>query len=392
MSTTRPPLHVVIAGGGVAAAECALALADLAAGRVRLTIVAPEHDFELRALRTAEPFAVDHVRRRALAELAADVGAELVPAAVERVDPDEQRLVAGDRTITYDLLVVAVGARHVPAYRRALTFSGDLDMMDFHGLLQDVDEGYARSVDFVVPPATTWTLPLYELALMTAREARSMGIDDIDLRVVTPEAEPLMLFGPKASASMRDLLQQAGVAFAGATYVRESAAGLETLSDVPRLARRVVALPRVEGPRLRGLPSDEHGFLRVDDHGRVLGVFGVLAAGDGTSFPIKQGGIACQMADAVAEQIAAVAGAPVEPHPFRPVLRGRVLTGRGTHYLERALHGGAGDSGQPDLRLWSASRKVDGRYLSPWLRAAEDGRPGRADEGDAVEVDVPLSS
>ena len=100
------------------------------------------------------------------------------------------RLVAGGRTIAYDLLVVAVGGRHVPAYRRALTFAGGREM-DFHGLLQDIDEGYSRAVDFVVPPGTTWTLPLYELALLTAREAWTMGIDDVKLRIVTPEAEPL---------------------------------------------------------------------------------------------------------------------------------------------------------------------------------------------------------
>lgn len=385
----HPPLHVVIAGGGVAAVECALALADLADGRVRMTIVAPNRDFELRALRTAEPFAADHVRRHALADVAADVGAELVSAAVERVDGDGQRLVAGGRTIDYDLLVVAVGARHAPAYGRALTFTGDTDMMNFHGLLQDVDEGYARAVDFVVPPGTTWTLPLYELALMTAREARSMGIDDIVLRVVTPEAEPLALFGPRAGAATRALLDDAGVAFAGATYVREDADGhlTATPGDEP-LAGRVVALPAVEGPHLSGLPADARGFLPVDDHGRVHGTVGVLAAGDGTSFPVKQGGVACQMADAIAEQIAAVAGAPVEPHPFRPVLRGRVLVGRGAQVLEHPLYGGAGEGPPPELRRWSAARKVDGRYLSGWLEARE--RPRCAACGEALGVYEPL--
>lgn len=373
---TRPtPLHVVIAGGGVAAVECALALHDLAAERVRMTLVAPNADFELHALRTAEPFSADHVRRHALAELAVHVGAELVPAAVERVDAEHQRLVAGGRTIAYDLLVVAVGGRHVPAYRRALTFAGEREM-DFHGLLQDIDEGYSRAVDFVVPPGTTWTLPLYELALLTAREAWTMGIDDVKLRIVTPEAEPLVLFGPRASATMADLLARAGVAFAGAAYVRETAdERLEIVPGGERLADRVVALPRIDGPRLPGLPVDEHGFLPVDDHCRVVDVFGVLAAGDGTAFPVKQGGLACQMADAVAEQIAALAGAPVVPEPFRPVLRGHVRAGREAQYLEHALHGGAGEGPPVVPRLPSAARKVDGRYLSPWLQSLEERDP-----------------
>src|SRR3954468_15032906 len=97
MHTDSRPTHVVIAGGGVAAVECALALHDLAGDRLRLTIVAPNADFELRALRTAEPFSRDHVRRHALRDLAKRVGAELVAAAVEKVHAGEHRLVAGGR-------------------------------------------------------------------------------------------------------------------------------------------------------------------------------------------------------------------------------------------------------------------------------------------------------
>ena len=42
----------------------------------------------------------------------------------------------------------------------------------------------------------------------------------------------------------------------------------------------VVALPRLTGPHVRGLPSDPLGFIPVDDFMRVLGLDGVLAAGD----------------------------------------------------------------------------------------------------------------
>ncbi len=52
----------------------------------------------------------------------------------------------------------------------------------------------------------------------------------------------------------------------------------------------LVALPRLVGPRLGGLPHDGDGFIEVDDHGRVEGLDSVWAAGDCTTFPIKQGG------------------------------------------------------------------------------------------------------
>ena len=50
------------------------------------------------------------------------------------------------------------------------------------------------------------------------------------------------------------------------------------------------------------------GFVPVDEHGRVSGMQRVFAAGDVTTFPIKQGGIAAQQADVAAEAIAAELG------------------------------------------------------------------------------------
>lgn len=397
MTSSHSPTHVVIAGGGVAAVECALALRDLAGNRVRLTLIAPETDFELRSLRTAEPFARDHVRRHPLKDLAAHVGAELVVDAVAEVEPEWKAVrTAGGDTVHYDALVLATGARHRDAFRHAMTFNGDRSTLPFNGLLADIDEGYSHAVSFVVPPGTTWPLPLYELALMTAAEAWGMGIDDLKIQVMSPEASPLALFGPPATAAVAALLDQARVAFRGDAYVREASDGTFVLAPSGESldSQRIVALPTIEGVRLDGVPVDASGFVPVDEYGRVRDLTDVYAAGDGTAFGVKQGGLACQQADAVAELLASAAGAPVQPRPFKPVLRGRLLTGRNAQYLERALHGGAGDA-PSEPRLWSAAHKVEGRYLSPWLLALEGtDAPAVADadaasEGLDVEVELP---
>ena len=52
----RPPLDVVIAGGGVAAFETALAVRDLAGQLVSLTVVAPEAELVADQLSVAEAF------------------------------------------------------------------------------------------------------------------------------------------------------------------------------------------------------------------------------------------------------------------------------------------------------------------------------------------------
>jgi len=392
--TSTPVLNVVVVGGGVGAVETVLALHDLAADRIDLTLVARERDFELRALSTAEPFAADHVRGHSLAELAARVGARLIVDEVTGVDADRHavRLGSGD-ALGYDALVLAVGARQETAFRRALTFTGQAHSTAYNGLLADLEEGWSHSIAFVVPPGVTWPLPLYELALMTAADVRGMGIDGVALELVTPEEAPLALFGPTASAGIAQLLAEAGITFRGGVY---ATAGpdhrLTVLPGGEALdAERVVALPTLAGPQLIGVPSDDRGFIPVDDACRVRDRPDVYAAGDGTTFPVKQGGIACQMADAIAQQLARRAGAVVDPEPFRPVLRGRLLTPAGAQALEHPLTGGHGDGEAPVLRLWSPAHKVEGRYLSAWLQEREEPTVAPvADPQPGVPVDVPL--
>jgi sulfide:quinone oxidoreductase len=134
---------------------------------------------------------------------------------------------------------------------------------------------------------------------------------------------------------------------------------------------RVVALPQLEGPRLAGLLHDAEGFLPTDLHGRVRGVLDVYAAGDVTAFPVKQGGLAAEQADAVAESIAAWAGVALTPTPFRPVLRGKILTGGVPLYVRTEPAGGRGDVSDVSPRpLWWPPTKVAGRFLAPALGGA----------------------
>jgi sulfide:quinone oxidoreductase len=399
MTARSQRLRIAVAGGGVAGIELALALHHLAADRVHVTIVSPDPHFQSKALRTSQPFSADHMRRHALCDLADELGAELMIDSVMAVDADRHAaLLSSGELVHYDCLVLATGARHCTAFSRALTFTGDQSTLPFNDLLADLEEHWTHSVAFVVPPGMTWPLPLYELAIMTSRAVRGMAIDDLRIQFVSPEPMPLAVFGQTASNAVAELLQQANIDFRGAFYARATPNGvLELLPGGELLdAERVVTLPIIEGPRLAGVPADEHGFIPVDDRGRVHGLADVYAAGDGTTFPIKQGGIACQLADAIAEQLAARAGADLDPQPFRPVLRGRLLTGHGAQYLEHAIPGGAGADPPAARQLWSASRKVHGQYLSPWLdrldRAPSAPTPSRSprfarDRSDVTALD-----
>jgi len=71
--------------------------------------------------------------------------------------------------------------------------------------------------------------------------------------------------------------------------------------------------------------------------------------------------------------MAAPAGAPITPTPFRPVLRGMLLTEEAPRYMRASIAGGAGeDSTVADHALWWSPGKIAGPYLRPHLGAAHE--------------------
>jgi CBS domain-containing protein len=244
-----------------------------------------------------------------------------------------------------------------------------------------------------VPTGAVWSLPAYELALMTAAWLHTRRIDGVELALVTPENEPLHLFGREASDTVRALLDERGIALHVQAYPVEARDGeLLLVADGIVVADRVVALPRLQGTRIGGIPQTFEGFIPVDVHGRISGLTDVYAAGDITTFHVKQGGIAAQQAEAAAEAIAAAVGIDLRPRPFRPVLRGVLLTGEGPRYLRGELGAGADEPTQASAEpLWWPPAKIVGRYLAPFLaRVVGLGSPSETVPASGVSVEVQL--
>ena len=359
--------HVLIAGGGVAALEAALALRALAEDRVTVELLAPESHFSYRALAVAEPFELGKVQQYELSERVAETGATFSPGELVSVDADRHvAYTSPGGAISYSMLLIACGAAPKPAVEGAITFGGPADTGKIKHLLDEIEAGDVRRVAFAVPEGAVWSLPIYELALMTASWLNTRSIGGVELALVTPEDEPLRLFGPEASAAIRALLGERGIAVhtrVQPAEVREGELLLVMGGVIP--ADRVVALPRLWGPRIGGVPQTFGGFIPIDPHGQVMGTPDVYAAGDITTFPVKQGGIAAQQAEVAAESIGAKAGAAIARRPFHPVLRGLLLTGAGSRYLRADL---VDDSTEVSLEpLWWPPAKIVGRYLAPFL-------------------------
>jgi sulfide:quinone oxidoreductase len=362
--------HVLIAGAGPAGVEAALSLQRIGGDRVQMTLVAPDENFVHLPPAVLEPFAVGCGDAPPLSALAASLGARLRRGTVVSVDPlaREVRLSDGT-TLGYDALLIAVGGRQRPPYPRALTFGTPGSEERMHGVIQDVEGGYIRRIAFVVPPGAPWPLPVYELALLTAERAFEMCVD-VEVTLVTPEPFGLALFGEEVSQDVERLLAAADITVKTSTVAAMPRCNALELSPSGELLEvdRVVTVPVLAGPSIGGLPYDATGFLKVDAHGRVAGAPGVFAAGDATDFDIKQGGIACQQADAAADAIALLAGVPIEPTPFAPILRGVLVTERESRWLERDLGrgDGAGERFGESSRDWPRTKFV-GRELSRLL-------------------------
>ena len=380
--------RVRIVGGGVAGIEALLALRDLAQDRAQLTLISPEPDFVYKPLLVEEPFGLGPPEQRALEPLAREHAAEFLLRAIAGIKPAEHELQLDDGSeLGYDYLVVCTGGRFEPAYANAITFPDPREPLRIDPVIDRAAKGSGR-IAFVVPPSVTWSLPIYEIALMTERRARERG-EKVDLVLVTPETRPLVTFGPAASTAVAELLEARGIeAICGERAREENGALVLTPDDRKLEADQVIALPAMRGPEIPGLPADDDGFIPVEQHSRVRGVDDVYAAGDGTNFPIKQGGLATQQADAAAEDIAHRLGAAGVPEPFRPVLRGQLLTGEASLQMRSDVAGGGGEGTATLDRLWWPPHKISGRYLAPMLY--HDEQLTAATPGESLEVDVEL--
>ncbi len=356
------PMRVLIAGSGVAALESTLALRSLAGDRVAIELLAPSTQFPLRPLSVNSPFSGEDVPQVSFGE----VHLTHRRGSLAEVDPARHQVRTTDGgMLSYDRLIVAIGAHAVDAVHGATPFRGPISAGAVEGALQAARE----RVIFAIPGEAAWALPVYELALLAAHAQP----DGPERMIVSPEPRPLDLFGRTASDAVARLLDRAGIEFLGDT-VADAVLGdaLSTRDGRMLTADAVIALPRLEARGVAGLPG---GFLEIDEHARVAGVPDVFAAGDGTAGPVKQGGLATQQADAAAEWIASEAGAGNRPRPYRPVLRGLLLTGEAPLYMRRDL--GDEDALARELSfapprvsrlpLWWPDQKVVGRYLAGFL-------------------------
>jgi sulfide:quinone oxidoreductase len=369
--------RVVVCGGGIAAVEGLLRLRRLLGSSVDIDVIAPNDALIIRPLAVRQPFAFGPATQYDLGRILNDNDARWLKDTLASVDRDAHVVhTDGGESLRYDALLIAVGGRQIKAFEHVNTFRDAEADETYQGVVQDVEEGYSKSIAFLLPDGPVWPLPLYELALMTAERAYSMGIDELELTLVTPEVSPMAIFGSAASDAVADRLERAGITVYSSALaeVPTSQQVIVQPQGIELHPSRIIATPRIAGPGIRGLAGAAHGFIPIDSMCRVPGTdTRVYAAGDAALYPIKHGGLGAQMADTAAASIARLAGADVEVHPFKPIIRGKLLSGKAPLYMSARLVGARGFQSEIfETPPWPADEKVVAEELGSYLARLDE--------------------
>lgn len=365
--------RVLVAGAGIGGLEGILALRGISGSGLQIEMLSPEATYRLAPLSVLEPFTETTPTEISLADFCDDHSVELTLDGLAEVWPEQQRVLTDSGSeLYYDALLVSMGARRQPVSPGTFSFRGSADVDGMIQRLRGVTHSGGR-VAFVVPKEVDWTLPLYELALMTADQLRSAPVT---IEFLTSEPRPLAAFGESASELAAELLAAADVRVRTGLSDPVASAG-ELKAD------ELISLPMLTVPEIAGVPQHRGGFIPVDPEMRVPGAQGVWAVGDVTWSPLKQGGLAAQQADVAAASIAAAAGFEIEVPPYVPVLRAALMTADGPYYLRSGTPDSDGELRAP---LWWPPAKVAGRLLAPYLAR----RMGAAAD-DRELVDLPVT-
>ena len=363
-------LSVVICGGGVAALEALLRLRRLAGDRVELTLVCPGEDLIYRARTVLVPFGLGEADRYPIKPIVEEARAHWVRDSVASVDlPARTVNTAGGQRLHYDALLLALGARERKPDPYVSVFTDRTSGQAHRRIVEELDAGAITNLVLIEPTGPSWPLPLYELALLTAKHVPA-GRGRV--AVVTSQPRPLHAFGDEVGVRVEALLREAGIILHAGTEARVD--GPQQLhlepGSIDLEPDRIVTLPTITGPNLRGIPGDAlDRFIPVDERCRVRDAGGhVFAAGDATDLPVKHGSLAAQQADTAAAGIAHLAGSGPAPPALRPLLRGTLLTGDKPLYLEAHLIAGTGWRAQIyDQPPWRSEQLVVAEELAAYL-------------------------
>ena len=238
---------------------------------------------------------------RQLAQITRDVrqlvspGVEVILGEARAIDLNGRRVETAGRTLTYDYLVVALGAELAPeaipglaeAAHTFYTFDGAAKLCT---ALRDFTAGKIAVVVAGLPfkcPAAP-----YEGAILIADFFRKRGLrEKVELQVFTPEPQPMPVAGPELGDAVRKMVEARVTRLHPLHKLTAVNAATRTVSfegKEPCTYDLLIVVPPHRGPRVvqeAGL-ANEAGWVPVDRTTLATKRENVYAIGDVTAIPL----------------------------------------------------------------------------------------------------------
>ena len=229
-----------------------------------MELLAPEQHFSYRPCRSRHRSSSARSRRFELEPLAADRRERSRSGARPASTSGATRVHVDEHAGRVRHAPRRVWGAAFPAIPGALTFRGPADVELHRQVLEEIAAGDVRRSRSSFPWGSVWSLPAYELALLTAPHLRATSCR-ASVLVVTPEAS-------RCSSSVNRRTRRCGRCSRSTesrlrrvpyprSLATEARLGPEGRPRGPRCW-----LPRLKGAPLDGLPQTVHGLHSVDSH------------------------------------------------------------------------------------------------------------------------------
>lgn len=144
-------------------------------------------------------------------------GIQYINAEVQNIDVKNKQVKTSLKNISYDFLVIALGAELAPGTVPGLSESGhNLYEVEEIPRLADSLKGFSGGTVMILVSKLPFKCPAapYEAALLTDYLLRQKGIrDKIEIKFFTPEGIPMKVAGPKIGEAVKEMLRKRDIAF-----------------------------------------------------------------------------------------------------------------------------------------------------------------------------------
>lgn len=288
---------VLVLGGGIGGIAASSIVKQKAGDRARVQLVDKKRQFQfppsypwlVMGMRTP-----DQVQRDLT--LLKSKGIEVLNDEVSSIDLDGKRVQTAESVLTYDYLVVALGADYdidlIPGFRQYALHIYDLDSaVQF----KEAVEGFRGGTIAIGVSRTPFKCPAapYEMALLMDDYFTKKGIrDKVRFEFFTPEPAPVPSVGPAVGGMVLELLKARGINYhpkEKLVQIDSNQLHFEGGQSIPFDLLFCVPPHRAPRPVVGAGLTDESGWIPVNPWTLETKHPGVYAIGDVTSVPTPKG-------------------------------------------------------------------------------------------------------